>query len=342
MRHCPNCGAPLENQDRVCMNCGAFVDDIDAQEGKETEKLREWLINALKDNLPADSFLAAVGSIPFVGGFAENEANKDFYYNTDIVKDYDTDLPDYMQYYDYNSQLAIWLGKIFNYSPAKIDNLISGYFGGLGTSVTNVIDWLSGKLGFSVEEPNMGLEDNAIGKRFVVNVNENSQSVDDVYTRQEELTKKQNGGTITEEETQELEKIKDAVSNMAALNKQIKAIKQDANMSGDEKAEKIRPLQEQKTDVARQALGKEPIYTENKEELEALSFYPTRNELSLDGRTLELTEEMKKEYQDIAYEQYKKYERQGIYSADFLESLKSKCKDIAKKKLMQKYKLQLK
>ena len=37
MRHCPNCGAPLQDQDRVCMNCGAFVDDIDAQEGKETE-----------------------------------------------------------------------------------------------------------------------------------------------------------------------------------------------------------------------------------------------------------------------------------------------------------------
>ena len=188
----------------------------------------------------------------------------------------------------------------------------------------------------------MGLEDSTIGKRFVVNVNENSQSIDDVYTRQEELTKKQNGGTITEEETQELEKIKEAVSKMATLNKQIKAIKQDENMSGDEKAEQIRPLQEQKTDVARQALGKDPIYTENTEDLEALSFYPSRSTLSLDGKTLELTEEMKKEYQDIAYEQYKKYESQGIYSADFLESLKSKCKDIAKKKLMQKYKLQLK
>lgn len=328
---------------RSIINLTEYIQDLvtgHIEEGKETERLGEWLNNAIMDNMPADEITGLVPNP--VAPLIENAINKDFYYNSDIVKDYDTDLPDYMQYYDYNSQLAIWLGKIFNYSPAKIDNLISGYFGGLGTTVTNIIDWISGKLGFSVEEPNMGLEDSTIGKRFVVNVNENSQSIDDVYTRQEELTKKQNGGTITEEETQELEKIKEAVSKMATLNKQIKAIKQDENMSGDEKAEQIRPLQEQKTDVARQALGKEPIYTENTEDLEALSFYPSRSTLSLDGKTLELTEEMKKEYQDIAYEQYKKYESQGIYSEDFLESLKSKCKDIAKKKLMQKYKLQLK
>ena len=328
---------------RSIVNLTEYIQDLvtgHIEEGKEAERLGEWLNNAIMDNMPADEVTGLVPNA--VAPLIENAINKDFYYNSDIVKDYDTDLPDYMQYYDYNSQLAIWLGKIFNYSPAKIDNLISGYFGGLGTTVTNLIDWLSGKLGFSVEEPNMGLEDGTIGKRFVVNVNENSQSVDDVYSKQEELTKKQNGGTITEEETQELEKIKEAVSKMAALNKQIKAIKQDENMSGDEKAEKIRPLQEQKTDVARQALGKDPIYTENTDDLEALSFYPSRSELSLNGRTLELTEEMKKEYQDIAYEQYKKYEKQGLYSEEYLEKLKEKCKDIAKKKLMQKYKLQLK
>ena len=78
-----------------------------------------------------------------------NAINKDFYYNTEIVKSYDLNLPDEEQYYDYNSQLAILLGKIFNYSPAKIDNLISGYLGGLGTQLTNIIDYVSGKLGIN-------------------------------------------------------------------------------------------------------------------------------------------------------------------------------------------------
>lgn len=309
------------------------------EEGKEGEKLVEWLETALMDNLPADEVGGLVPNA--IAPLIENSINKDFYYNSDIVKSYDLDLPESQQYYDYTSQLAIALGKIFNYSPAKIDNLISGYFGGLGTQVTNVIDYISGKLGLSAEEPAMGAEDNAVGKRFIVNVNENSASIDEVYTLKDELTKKKNGGTITSEESKKLETLTQATSDMAALNKQIRAIKQDLTMSGTEKADKIRPLQEQKTDVARKALGKESIYTTNSDDLDSLQFYPSRDVLSQSGYTLSLTEDMKKEYEELAYSQYKKYEKQGLYSEEYLDKLKSKCKDYAKSKLMQKYRSKL-
>ena len=291
------------------------------------------------DNMPADEVGGLVPNA--IAPLIENRYNKDLYYDTDIIKSWDLDLPDEQQYYDYTSQLAIWLGQIFNYSPAKIDNLINGYLGGLGTQVTNVIDWISGKMGLSAEEPAMGAEDNAVGKRFVVNVNENSASVDEIYSREEELTKKLNGGTITEEENAELENIKAGINKLSALNKQIKAIKQDLTMSGEEKADKIRPLQEQKVDVARQALGKEPIYTENTDNLDSLEFYPSRSTLSYNGLTLELTEEMKQEYEDLAYNLYKKYEKQGLYSDEYLDKIKSKCKETAKKQLMQKYRSRL-
>ena len=327
---------------RSIVNLAEYVQDLATghiEEGKEGERLGEWLNNAIMDNMPADE---PGGLVPnALAPIIENFVNKDFYYNNDIVKSWDLDLPDSQQYYDYTSQLAIWLGQIFNYSPAKIDNLISGYFGGLGTQLTNTIDWISGKIGLSAEKPAMGAEDNAIGKRFIVNVNENSASVDEIYDREEELTKKQNGGTITEEEVQELESIKDGISKLSALNKQIKAIKQDLTMSGEEKAEQIRPLQEQKVDVARQALGKEPIYTENTDDLEALEFYPSRSTLSYNGYTLELTEDMKQEYEKIAYDLYKQYEKQGLYSKDYLDKLKSKCKDAAKKQMIQKYRNKL-
>ena len=327
---------------RSIINLGEYILDLSTghiEEGKEGERLVEWTTNAIMDNMPADS---VTGLVPNpIAPIVENAINRDFYYNTDIVKSYDLDLPDEQQYYDYTSQLAIWLGKIFNYSPAKIDNLFSGYLGGLGTQLTNTIDWISGKMGLSAEEPAMGAEDNAIGKRFVVNVNENSASVDEIYEREEELTKKQNGGTITAEEEQELEEIKAGITKMSALNKQIKAIKQDLTMSGEEKAEAIRPLQEQKVDVARQALGKDPIYTENTDELNSLEFYPSRSTLSYNGYTLELTEDMKQEYEDLAYDLYKKYEKQGLYSEDYLDKLKSKCKDAAKKQIMQKYRSKL-
>ena len=327
---------------RSVINLAEYIQDLftgHIEEGKEGERLVEWTINAIMDNMPADS---VTGLVP--NAFApliENAINKDFYYNTDIVKSYDLDLPEEEQYYDYTSQLAIWLGKIFHQSPAKIDNLISGYFGSLGTQFTNIIDWISGKLGISVEEPAMGAEDNAIGKRFVVNVNENSASVDEIYNRKDELTKKLNGGTITEEENEELENIEAGISKISALNKQVKAIKQDKTMSGTDKADAIRPLQQLKTDVARQSLGKDTIYTTNTDELEALEFYPSRNELSYNGLTLNLTEEMKTEYMNTAYELYKNYTKQGLYSEEYLEKLKEKVKDVAKKTMLQKYKNQL-
>ncbi len=328
---------------RSMINLAEYIQDLATghiEEGKEGEKLAEWLKTAIMDNMPVDD-IRELGSNAF-SPLVENAVNKDFYYNTDIVKSYDLDLPDYMQYYDYNSQLAIWLGKIFNYSPAKIDNLISGYFGGLGTQVTDIIDFIAGKLGISAEEPAMGAEDNAIGKRFVVNVNENSASVDDVYTEKTELTKKKNGGTITVAEEEKLEILTEATTSMATINKQIRAIKADLTMSAKKKAEKIKELQEQRTDIARQALGKELIHPENENKIASTKFYPSRDTLSLNGYTLELTDDMKKEYEEIAYGRYSQYEKQGIYSQEKLEQLESQCKDYAKQYLIKKYKNQLK
>lgn len=326
---------------RTILNLDELILDLTTghiEKGKEWKRLKEWIHNAFWDNMPGENALSILGSIPILGALAENYANKDFYYNTDIVKSYDLDLPNSEQYYEYNSQLAIWLGKIFNYSPAKIDNLISGYFGGLGTQVTNIIDWISGKVGLSAEKPDMGAEQNAVGKRFVVNVNTNSASIDEIYDRKDELTKKKNGGTITDKELEELETITAAITNLSKLNKQIKTIKKDLTLSGKEKAELIRPLQEQKTDTARQALGKDLIYEENANKIESNQFYPTNDSLKNNGYTLTLTEEMKKEYESLAYETYTKYKKQGLYAEDKLKSI---AKDYAKKSLLQKYKKQL-
>lgn len=306
------------------------------EEGKEGERLSEWLRNTLADNTPADNLS---GWIPnAIAPMAENYMNKDFYYNSDIVKSYDLSLPDSQQYYDYNSQLAIWLGQIFNYSPAKIDNLISGYFAGLGTSITDMMDYALGKMGITAEQPEMGAEDNGVAKRFIVNVNSNSASVDEIYTLKTELTKKKNGNTITEQETQQLEDITNATSEMAKLNKQIKEIKKDLRKSGEQKAEEIKQLQKQKTDIARKALGKSLLYPENKKSLESIGFYPSGDTLSQNGYTLNLTSSMKKEYEKIAYEKYQQYAKQGLYSEEKLKSLKKKSKDYAKSQLLKKYK----
>ena len=324
---------------RSIVNLTEYIQDLftgHIEEGKEGERLAELVQSAIMDNMPADSVTGLVPNM--VAPVVENAINKDLYYNSDIVKSYDLELPDSEQYYDYNSQLAIWLGQIFNYSPAKIDNLISGYFAGLGTTVTDIMDYTLGKLGITAEQPEMGAEDNAVAKRFIVNVNSNSASVDEVYDLKTELTKKKNGGTITAEEEQQLEDVTNATSEMAKLNKQIKEIKKDLTMSGEEKAEQIKLLQQQKTDTARQALGKEVLYSENETNIESTTFYPSRDTLSQNGYTLNLTADMKKEYEELAYNKYKEYENQGLYSEEKLESLREKCKDYAKLQLLKKYK----
>ena len=327
---------------RSIVNLGEYVQDLftgHIEEGKEGERLVELIQSSIMDNMPADSVTGLVPNM--IAPVVENAINKDLYYNSDIVKSYDLELPDNEQYYDYNSQLSIWLGQIFNYSPAKIDNLISGYFAGLGTSVTNVIDWIAGKTGITAEQPEMGAEDNAVGKRFFVNVNSNSASIDEIYDLKTDLTKKQNGGTITAEEEQQLETITKAISELSKLNKQIKEVKKDLTKSGKEKAEEIKELQKQKTDTARQALGKDLLYSENESKIESTKFYPSRDTLSKNKRTLTLTAEMKKEYEQIASEYYNRYASQGLYSQEKLESIAEKAKDYAKNELMKKYKSEL-
>ena len=327
---------------RSIINLAEYIQDLATghiEEGKEGERLGTWLNNAIMDNMPADEVTGLVPNA--VAPLIENAINKDFYYNTDIVKSYDLDLPESEQYYDYNSQLSKWIGSIFNYSPAKIDNLISGYFGGLGTSVTNTIDYVLGKMGVIPEQAEMGAERNSVGKRFFVNVNSNSKSLDELYNTKDELTKKKNGGTITSEETKQLEKINEASSQIADINKKIKSIKSDEYLDGQEKAEKIKALQSERTDTARQALGKELMDTSNKTRIESTKFYPSNSTLKQNKYTLTLTDEMKNEYERIAYERYSQYSGQSLYNEDYLQKLETKCKDYAKNYMMQKYKSQL-
>lgn len=313
---------------RSMINLAEYIQDLftgHIDEGKEGERLGEWISSAIMDNMPTDEITGWVPNA--VAPLIENAINKDFYYNTEIVKSYDLDLPDEQQYYDYNSQLAIWLGDVFNYPPAKIDNLISGYFGGLGTGLTDKMDWMIGKLGLTAEKPEMGAEDSMIGKRFVVNVNSHSASIDEIYNRRTELNKKKNGGTITDAETAELETITSAISNLSKLNKQIREIKADTSLSGEEKAKQIKVLQQEKTDTARKALDKELIYEENEQKIESTQFYPTNTELKNSGYVLTLTSKMKKEYEEYANNEYNRLKKQGLYTEEkMIESAKKKAK----------------
>ena len=71
------------------------------------------------------------------------------------------------------------------------------------------------------------------------------------------------------------------------------------------------------------------------------TFTPSSSSLSYNGYKLNLTPEMQQEYEKIASDMFKKYENQGLYNEEYLEKIKTKVKDAAKKKMMQKYRSQL-
>ena len=83
------------------------------------------------------------------------------------------------------------------------------------------------------------------------------------------------------------------------------------------------------------------LYTENETKIESTRFYPSRDTLSKNKRTLTMNEEMKKEYEQIANEYYNRYASQGLYSEEKLQQIEEKAKDYAKNEMMKKYKSEL-
>ena len=163
-----------------------------------------------------------------------------------------------------------------------------------------------------------------------------------MYNKKTELTHKSNSEDgLSDNEEEQLEKLKEATTNVSKINKQIKEIKKDLTMSGKEKAEKIKELQQQRTDIARGSLGKSVLYKENENNAESMKFYPSKDTLGKNNYVLTMTSDMKKEYEQLAYEQYQKYKSQGLYSDEYLEKLETKCKDYAKNYMLQKYQNQL-
>lgn len=319
------------------INSAEFVQDLvtgNIEEEKVGDKFVSLISSILKNNSGVDDFSGLIP--PIIKVPLEIATNKDWYFNSEIVKDNDLqNLKPEDQYYEYNTNLSIKLGKILKKSPAQIDFSIRNIFGqasyDLWSGFSSVFDFFEGN-----QKADMGASDKFILKRFFANPNNNSESVTDLYNKQDELTVKKNYNEITSDESKQLENIQDATSIISNINKKIKAIKNDSNLSSKEKGEQIYELQQQRTDTARQALGKDLI-SSSSDEIQSSGFYPRTSTLSSNGYSLTLTNEMKTEYEKLAYESYQKYSKQNIYSSKYLQKIKQNCKNYAKQVLMKKY-----
>jgi len=106
-----------------------FFEYLDTQDPKAFEGLKQSLYDSLTpaSGDPTGS-LMATGIKPLI----ENATNWSFFRQRPIVPEGKERLLPKEQYAKYTSEIAKAIGNILNYSPAKLENLVQGWFGGTG------------------------------------------------------------------------------------------------------------------------------------------------------------------------------------------------------------------
>lgn len=149
---------------------------LDYAYNKNPQSLKKWLEAAKDAFLPN---LAPTAIVPII----EWMSNYSFFRGRSIVPGRLEKMPDSMQYGPNTSNMAKDIGKMFNLSPMKIDNLIRGYGAGMATQSLNAWDAVQG------DRP----MDNPFKKAFTVDPLQSPQSVQDFYDKMDEAEKAYNG-----------------------------------------------------------------------------------------------------------------------------------------------------
>lgn len=115
---------------------------LDYAQGRDPKALKKVIGSLAEAVSPAAGDFAS-GIIPAsVKPLIENIADWSFFRQAPIVPESKKNLPPEEQYGGYTSEVAKGIGKRFGTSPAKVDNVIFGYFGGMGRYATQGADAL--------------------------------------------------------------------------------------------------------------------------------------------------------------------------------------------------------
>ncbi|OPG91350.1 hypothetical protein B2I21_35210 [Chryseobacterium mucoviscidosis] len=153
-------------------------------------------------------------------------------------------------------------GMLKNFSSPRImDNTIQGLTAGLGTYATSAMDTILKGVG-AVDRPaspEKRLEQKPFLKAFLVDPLQSTKGTDKLYTRKDELAKekasaKLNGTTF--DKVVELKTLENAADQMSKINKQIRTIEGDVNLTAKMKRDQIEPLLAQRNEISRNAMQK--------------------------------------------------------------------------------------
>ena len=209
------------------------------------------------------------GLLPII----ETISNYSFFLERPIVPRGKEDYPAEAQYGTYTSQTAKELGKIMQFSPSKIDNIIQGYTGGLGRYAVNVIDKVLIGVG-KIEtppEPAKGIEDYPVAKAFTVRepVGSSSESVNRVYNLYSKVIGDRNyfNKLKKDEKFEEAEMflnksenimfapfLTKVIGDFSDINQARDMIRDSKTLTPEEKKERIKELDVLQTEIAQETL----------------------------------------------------------------------------------------
>lgn len=173
-----------------------FMEYVDTKDPAAFDKFKDSLYGSMSPIAgdPASGLLATA-----VKPIIENQANWSFFRNRAIVSDVNKDLIPSEQYSKYDTETSKALGKLFNVSPSKIENLSQGWFGGSGRYALQIGDLAIRQIaqlqGQPVENKKPAeLADIPLVRGFVARSPQgfNSESVSNFYQERSEITKLKN------------------------------------------------------------------------------------------------------------------------------------------------------
>lgn len=253
-----------------------FLEYLDT---KDPKILTELAGNILEAGIP--------GLLPTaVEPIIENWTNYSFFKGAPIVPGGRENMPPELQYTRWSSDTARKMGELLDYPPAKIDNIIQGWTGGLGKYATNVLDYILKGTGIStaITEPTPDAADIPVLKAFVVRspIGSSSESVNKFYDALEQYTEGEQylKEMLRNGEQEKFDKFKSehpellffydfdvddsysasarylrrVAGQLSDISKAETEVYNSKTMSGDQKQEKINELEQLKTDLARKAM----------------------------------------------------------------------------------------
>ena len=249
---------------RIAAFYQTVLDNIDKTVKKQTD-IWDALLDDLvsfENNLAPNNFLDNNMFSPLVQAYRTPEGRT--WYGEDLVPTRLQDIPDYEQFDEGTDSLSIAIGQLskkvadalgndkFQISPYKLNYLFDQYTGFIGDVA---LPALTLETSTGVEHPVLKGFATAILDKFTTDPILKNQNVTSFYSLKEEMDKKAKGSEATDEEKLVSKYLGTVSSAMGKLYGEKRKIQLDPNLSNKEKLQRVREIQTQINDLARNALG---------------------------------------------------------------------------------------